>query len=73
MRADTAGATRGLIDYCRAATLRFSVGYELTGPVRTAILEIARDAWVRALDQDLTATTAAPARAKMRVPVGPPA
>jgi hypothetical protein len=52
VRADTAGATHGLIDYCRDANLRFSVGYELTAPVRAAILEIPEDAWVAALDQD---------------------
>ena len=32
--------------------MRFSVGYELTEPVRAAILEIPEDAWVAALDQD---------------------
>jgi hypothetical protein len=30
VRADSAGATHGLIDYCREAQIRFSVGYELT-------------------------------------------
>ena len=38
MRADTAGATHELIDYCREAGSGFSVGYELTEPVRAAIL-----------------------------------
>jgi Transposase DDE domain group 1 len=52
VRADSAGATHGLIDYCREANLRFSVGYELTETVRAAILEIPEDAWVVALDQD---------------------
>jgi hypothetical protein len=52
VRADTAGATHGLIDYCREANLRFSVGYELTEPVRAAILDLADHAWVAALDQD---------------------
>src|SRR3954462_6825005 len=52
VRADSAGATHGLIDYCREANLRFSVGYELTDPVRAAILQIPADAWVPALDQD---------------------
>ena len=52
VRADSAGATHGLVDYCREADLRFSVGYELTEPVRAAILEIPADAWVPALDQD---------------------
>jgi hypothetical protein len=52
VRADSAGATHGLLDYCREANMRFSVGYELTDSVRQAILEILDDAWVAALDQD---------------------
>jgi hypothetical protein len=52
VRADSAGATHGLVDYCREANLRFSVGYELTEPARAAILQIPEDAWVPALDQD---------------------
>jgi Transposase DDE domain group 1 len=52
VRADSAGATHGLIDYCRDGNMRFSVGYELTVPVRAAILEIPADAWIPALDQD---------------------
>ena len=47
VRADTAGATHGLVDYCREARMRFSVGYELTETVRAAILEIPEDAWVQ--------------------------
>jgi hypothetical protein len=54
VRADSAGATHGLIDYCREADLRFSVGYELSEPVRAAILQILNDTWVPALDQDGT-------------------
>ena len=52
VRADSAGATHGLVDYCREANMRFSVGYELTEQVRAAILQIPEDAWVLALDQD---------------------
>jgi Transposase DDE domain group 1 len=52
VRADTAGATHGLVDYCRDGNMRFSVGFELTEPIRAAILEIPEDAWVVALDQD---------------------
>ena len=52
VRADSAGATHGMIDYCREGNMRFSVGYELTEPVRQAILQILKDAWVPALDQD---------------------
>ena len=52
VRADSAGATHGLVDYCREASMRFSVGYELTEQVRSAILQIPENAWVPALDQD---------------------
>jgi len=52
VRADSAGATHALLDYCYEEELRFSVGYELTEPVRAAILQTPQDAWVPALDQD---------------------
>jgi Transposase DDE domain group 1 len=53
VRADSAGATHGLVDYyCWEAHMRFSVGYELTEQVRIAILQIPEDALVPALDQD---------------------
>jgi Transposase DDE domain group 1 len=54
VRADSAGATHGLVDYCREYDMRFSVGYELTEPVRAAILELPEQAWVTALAQDGT-------------------
>jgi len=52
VRADSAGATHALLDYCHEEDLRFSVGYELTEKVRSAILQTPEDAWVAALDQD---------------------
>jgi hypothetical protein len=52
VRADRAGATHKLADYCRDGDLRFSFGYDLTETVRAAILELPADAWVAALDQD---------------------
>jgi hypothetical protein len=52
VRADSAGATHALLDYCHEEDLRFSVGYELTEPVRRAIVQIPEDAWIAALDQD---------------------
>ena len=52
VRADSAGATHALAEYCRQAQMRFSFGYELTESVRAAILEIPEDAWVAALEQD---------------------
>jgi Transposase DDE domain group 1 len=54
VRADSAGATHGLIDYCREGNMRFSVGYELTEQVRAASLELPEDPWVVALAQDGT-------------------
>jgi hypothetical protein len=52
VRSDSAGATHGLAQYCLEHGMRFSVGYELTEPVRGAILEIPDDAWVPALAKD---------------------
>jgi hypothetical protein len=54
VRADSAGATHDLLDFCREHRLRFSVGYELTEQVRAAILKIPEDAWVCALAADGT-------------------
>ncbi|MGH2864218.1 MAG: IS1380 family transposase [Solirubrobacteraceae bacterium] len=52
VRCDSAGATHELAEHCREHTMRFSVGYELTEPVRQAILQIPEDAWVAALEKD---------------------
>jgi len=52
VRADSAGATHELIGFCRDGRLRFSVGFDLTEPIRSAILAVAADAWVPALTQD---------------------
>lgn len=52
IRADSAGATHQTADHCHGADLRFSFGYELTEPVRAAILKTPEDAWIAALDQD---------------------
>ncbi len=52
VRADSAGATHELLDFCREHRLRFSVGYELNDPVRAAILKIPEDAWIAALASD---------------------
>jgi len=51
LRADSAGATHELLDCCRDARIGFSVGFDLTQPVRAAILALPEDAWVPALDQ----------------------
>jgi hypothetical protein len=52
VRVDSAGATHELLDWCREGRIRYSVGYDLTEPVRAAILELAEESWVSALDQD---------------------
>jgi hypothetical protein len=52
LRADSAGASHELLDWCRDARIRFSVGYDLTETIRGAILEISDSAWVMAIDQD---------------------
>jgi hypothetical protein len=52
VRCDSAGATHKLADHCREHAMRFSVGYELTETVRTAILALFDTAWIPALDQD---------------------
>jgi len=52
VRADSAGATHELLDFCREHRLRYTVGYELTDPVRAAILKIPEDAWIAALAAD---------------------
>jgi DDE family transposase len=55
LRADSAGATHELIDYCRQTRIRFSVGYDLTEPVRRAIVDLPASAWSAALDADASA------------------
>jgi Transposase DDE domain group 1 len=52
VRADSAGATHELLQYCREGRLRYTVGYELTESVRAAILKIPQDAWGCALAAD---------------------
>jgi hypothetical protein len=52
VRADSAGASRELLAFCREGRLRFSVGFDLTEPVRQAILALPGQAWVPALTQD---------------------
>jgi hypothetical protein len=52
LRVDSAGASHDLLDWCREAQIRFSVGYDLTETIRAAILKIPDGAWVCAVDQD---------------------
>ncbi len=51
-RADSAGLTHGFIDACVNANVRFSVGHDLTEPVRNACLSIPARAWEPAITAD---------------------
>jgi Transposase DDE domain group 1 len=52
LRVDSAGATHELLDWCREGRICFSVGLDLTEPVRAAILDLPEQAWRPARDQD---------------------
>ena len=52
LRVDSAGATHELLDGCREGRIRYSVGFDLTEPIRQAILALEEESWVPALDQD---------------------
>jgi hypothetical protein len=52
LRVDAAGASHQLLEWAREGRIRFSVGFDLTEPVREAILAVPQDAWSPALDQD---------------------
>jgi hypothetical protein len=51
-RADSAGLTHGFIDACVTANVRFSVGHDLTEPVRAPCLAVPTDAWCPAITAD---------------------
>jgi hypothetical protein len=52
LRVDSAGASHELIDWCHDGQIEFSVGYDLTDTVRSAILQIPAEDWVCSLDHD---------------------
>lgn len=51
VRADSGGATHAFLDHVAARGLRFSVGFDLTEPVRAAVLAVPEKAWRPALTQ----------------------
>jgi hypothetical protein len=51
-RADSAALTHGFVDACRDAHVRFSVGFDLTEPVRTACLCVPKRRWRPAVTAD---------------------
>jgi Transposase DDE domain group 1 len=52
VRADGAGATHELTVHCREAGMRFSFGFDLSEPVREAIVNMPESAWARAIRSD---------------------
>jgi hypothetical protein len=52
MRTDSAGATHELLEFCRDGNIGFSVGFDLTEPVRAAILTLPETAWTAAQNAD---------------------
>ncbi len=52
VRADGAGATHELTAYCREGNLRDSFGFDVTEPVREAIVGMPESAWVQAIRPD---------------------
>jgi hypothetical protein len=53
-RTDSAGLTHGFIDGCRARSVRFAVGHDLTEPVRTACFLVPKRRWQPAITADGT-------------------
>ena len=51
LRVDSVGACHELLDWCREARIGYSVGFDVTEPVRAAIAKIADQDWVCSLDQ----------------------
>ncbi|MCA1701143.1 MAG: IS1380 family transposase, partial [Actinobacteria bacterium] len=54
VRADGAGASHELTAFCRDGRLRFSVGFDLSEPVREAIAGLPETGWVQAIRVDGT-------------------
>lgn len=52
VRADSAGATHQFLEHVVATGCCFSVGFDLTEPVRAAVLAVPESAWVPALTQE---------------------
>jgi len=50
VRSDIGGQTHAFTADCHDAGIRFSVGYELSETIRSAILQVSETAWVQAID-----------------------
>jgi len=52
LRVDSAGATHDLLRWCRDGRIGYSVGFDLTEPIREAILALDEGSWVAALTSE---------------------
>ena len=52
VRGDGAGSTHELTVYCREGSMRFSFGFNLSEPVREAIIAMPESAWIKAIRAD---------------------
>ena len=52
VRGDSAACVHAVVDFCREGGIGFSVGHDITAPVREAIAKVSDCAWVGAISQD---------------------
>jgi hypothetical protein len=62
LRGDSAACVHELLNFCREGGVDFSVGHDLTAPVREAITAVPDRAWVGAIAQDGTPVAEHPTR-----------
>jgi hypothetical protein len=62
VRGDSAACVHAVTDFCREGGIRFSVGHDITAPVREAITKVPEEAWVGAVSQDGVAVAEHPTR-----------
>ncbi len=53
VRSDSAGASHGFVNAIVSRGLEFSVGFDITGPVREAILRLPDGSWLPAISKDM--------------------
>jgi len=52
VRGDSAACVHAVVDFCHEGAIRFSVGHDISAPVREAIAEVPDSAWVGAISQN---------------------
>lgn len=52
VRGDSAACVHEVVDFCREGDIRFSVGYDISAPVREAIAKVPDCTWAGAISQD---------------------